>query len=171
MARLWDKGLPLDERILRFTAGEDHLLDERLVEHDVRASIAHARMLEQQRLITPEDSAAIRSGLEALGAAHAAGEWHVSLADEDAHGALETRLIERIGEAGGRVHLGRSRNDQVLVALRLYLKDAVEGLAEEAAEVIDALAALARTQGEIPLPGYTHMQPAMPSSVRLWAEG
>ena len=171
MARLWDKGLPLDERILRFTAGEDHLLDERLVEYDVRASIAHADMLVQQGLLATADGAAIRAGLETLRATHAAGEWRISLADEDVHGALETRLTELIGDAGGRVHLGRSRNDQVLVALRLYLKDAVHALAQGADAVIDALAELAGRQGEIALPGYTHMQPAMPSSVRLWAEG
>ncbi len=171
MARLWDKGLPLDERILKFTAGEDHVLDERLVAYDVRASIAHATMLEQQGLLSPEDAAAIREGLETLGAAHAAGEWSISLADEDAHGALEARLIERIGEAGGRVHLGRSRNDQVLVALRLYLKDAVGALAEGCGALADALEALAERQGDVALPGYTHLQPAMPSSVALWAGG
>ncbi|HEX7081157.1 MAG TPA: argininosuccinate lyase [Gammaproteobacteria bacterium] len=171
MARLWDKGLPLDERVLRFTAGEDHRLDERLVAYDVRASIAHAQMLEQQGLLTAEDGAAIRAGLAALGEAHAAGEWSVSLADEDVHGALEARLIERIGEAGGRVHLGRSRNDQVLAALRLYLKDAVHALADDAAECVRALEAIAARQGDVRLPGYTHMQPAMPSSVALWAGG
>jgi len=171
MARLWDKGLPLDERILKFTAGEDHVLDERLVAYDVRASIAHATMLEQQGLLSPADAAAIREGLEALGAAHAAGEWSISLADEDAHGALEARLIERIGEAGGRVHLGRSRNDQVLVALRLYLKDAVAALAEGCGALAGALDALAERQGGVALPGYTHLQPAMPSSVALWAGG
>ncbi|MFO7285746.1 MAG: argininosuccinate lyase [Gammaproteobacteria bacterium] len=171
MARLWDKGLPLDERILRFTAGEDHVLDERLVAYDVRASIAHATMLEQQGLLSPEDAAAIRDGLEALGRAHAAGEWSISLEDEDAHGALEARLIERIGEAGGRVHLGRSRNDQVLVALRLYLKDAVSELAKGCDALAAALDALAERQGDVALPGYTHMQPAMPSSVALWAGG
>ena len=111
MARLWDKGLPLDERILRFTAGEDHKLDERLVAYDARASIAHARMLEKQQLLRAPDCAAICSGLEALAAEHAAGGWSIELADEDAHSALERRLTERIGEAGGRVHLGRSRND------------------------------------------------------------
>ena len=171
MARLWDKGLPLDERVLRFTAGEDHLLDARLVAYDVRASIAHAEMLAAQGLLTAEDSAAICAGLEALGASHAAGEWSITLGDEDAHGALERRLVERIGPAGGRVHLGRSRNDQVLAALRLYLKDAVRELADLAGHVIDALNELAATQGEVPLPGYTHMQPAMPSSVDLWACG
>lgn len=171
MARLWDKGQPLDARILEFTAGEDHRLDERLVAYDVRASIAHAAMLERQGLLTPEDSAAIRAGLEALGAEHEAGEWSISLEDEDAHSALEARLIERIGEAGGRVHLGRSRNDQVLVALRLYLKDAVNELAAGCDRLAAALDALADRQGEVGLPGYTHLQPAMPSSVALWAGG
>jgi argininosuccinate lyase len=171
MPRLWDKGLPLDERILRFTAGEDHALDERLVAYDVRASIAHARMLAAQGLLGAEDCAAISAGLEALGAAHAAGEWSIELADEDAHGALERRLIERIGAAGGRVHLGRSRNDQVLVALRLYLRDAISELAAGTGGVVDALEQLATEQGSIDLPGYTHMQPAMPSSVALWARG
>src|SRR5215204_6435579 len=85
MARLWDKGLPLDERILRFTAGEDHKLDERLVAYDARASIAHARMLEKQQLLSADDCKAICSGLEALTAAHAAGEWSIELKDEDVH--------------------------------------------------------------------------------------
>ncbi len=171
MARLWDKGLPLDERILRFTAGEDHKLDERLVAYDARASIAHARMLEKQKLLSSADCEAICSGLEALAAAHAAGAWSIELADEDAHSALERRLTERIGEAGGRVHLGRSRNDQVLVALRLYLRDAIHALANDTAGVVAALERIATEQGNIALPGYTHMQPAMPSSVALWARG
>jgi len=171
MPRLWDKGLPLDERILRFTAGEDHRLDERLVEYDVRASIAHARMLEKQGLLGAADCTAICTGLTALAAAHAAGEWSIELADEDVHSALERRLTDRIGEAGGRVHLGRSRNDQVLVALRLYLRDAIDELAAGAAAVVAALERVAAEQGTIALPGYTHMQPAMPSSVALWAKG
>ncbi len=171
MARLWDKGLPLDERILRFTAGEDHKLDERLVEYDARASIAHARMLEKQKLLSSADCDAICAGLEALAASHAAGEWSIELADEDAHSALERRLTERIGEAGGRVHLGRSRNDQVLVALRLYLRDAINALSSATDGVVTALQRLATEQGSIALPGYTHMQPAMPSSVALWAGG
>ena len=171
MARLWDKGLPLDERVLRFTAGEDHTLDERLVAYDARASIAHARMLAAQRLLSPADCEAICTGLEALAAAHAAGEWSIELADEDAHSALERRLTERIGETGGRVHLGRSRNDQVLVALRLYLRDVIDSLARGADDVAAALERVAAEQGAVALPGYTHMQPAMPSSVALWARG
>src|SRR5690606_19690043 len=133
MSRLWDKGLPLDERILNFTAGEDHRLDERLVPYDVRASIAHARMLAAQGLLSAPDCEAICGGLQALADAHAAGEWRIELADEDVHSALERRLVERIGQAGERVHLGRSRNDQVLVALRLYLRDAANRLAGQTA--------------------------------------
>ncbi len=171
MPRLWDKGLPLDERILLFTAGEDHELDTRLVAYDARASIAHARMLAGQGLLAPGDCDLICSGIEALAAEHAAGQWSIELADEDAHGALERRLIERIGPSGGRVHLGRSRNDQVLVALRLYLRDALHELTAKTAGVRDALERVAAEQGEVALPGYTHMQPAMPSSVALWARG
>jgi len=171
VSRLWDKGGPLDERVLAYTAGEDHLLDARLVPCDVRASIAHAAMLAGQGLLAADDLAAIREGLEALAAEHARGEWEIELADEDVHTALERRLTERIGAAGGRVHLGRSRNDQVLAALRLYLKDEVAVLAAAARAVGGALAKITAAQGGLALPGYTHLQRAMPSTVALWAGG
>jgi argininosuccinate lyase len=171
MSRLWDKGAPLDERVLRYTAGEDHAFDDRLVEYDVRASIAHAQMLHAQGLLTKDDLEAIRSALTELAAAHARGEWKVLLEHEDGQTALETLLTQRIGEAGERVHLGRSRNDQVLTALRLYLRDAVEALAQGTAAVAQALDELAAREGSVELPGYTHMQQAMPSSVALWAGG
>lgn len=171
MTRLWDKGAPLDERILRFTAGDDHLLDERLVAYDVRASIAHVKMLNGQGLLSEADCEAICNGLTELAEQHARGEWAIDLQDEDVHGALESRLVALIGPAGARVHLGRSRNDQVLAALRLYLKDTAASLADGAVAVAETLDDLAERQGGIALPGYTHMQPAMPSSVRLWAGG
>jgi hypothetical protein len=138
VSRLWDKGEPLDERVLRYTAGEDHRLDERLVSYDVRASLAHAAMLHEVGLLSAEDLAAIRGGLEALGKEHAAGSWRIALEDEDAHTALESRLTARIGEAGARLHLGRSRNDQVLAALRLYLRDVIAALADGAREALAA---------------------------------
>ena len=171
MARLWDKGGDLDERVLRYTAGEDHALDARLVPYDVRASIAHAEMLAEGGLLAGEDLAAIRQGLADLAAEHARGAWRIELAEEDVHTALEARLTARIGEAGGRLHLGRSRNDQVVAALRLYLRDAVSDLATGARSVAAALDDLARRHAGVPLPGYTHGQPAMPSSVPLWAGG
>jgi argininosuccinate lyase len=171
MTRLWDKGTPLDERVLRYTAGEDHALDDRLVAYDVRASIAHAEMLNAQGLLSLTDLDAIRDGLKALADEHARGLWHVELADEDGQTALERRLTERIGTAGARIHLGRSRNDQVLAALRLYLRGTIEDLESGALEVADALEELGVREGATPLPGYTHMQQAMPSSVPLWAGG
>jgi len=171
MTRLWDKGAPLDERVLAYTAGEDYALDERLVQYDVRASIAHAEMLHAARLLSDADLGAIRGGLEALAAEHAAGQWKIELADEDGQTALEKRLSARIGAAGGRVHLGRSRNDQVLTALRLYLLDAGRELGAAAHGCATALDALAAREAATPLPGYTHMQQAMPSSVALWAQG
>src|SRR5690606_2106960 len=103
--------------------------------------------------------------------AHAAGEWRIELEDEDVHTALETRLARRIGPAGLRVHLGRSRNDQVLAALRLYLTDAAGDIAARLEALCRALDALAARQGDIRLPGYTHMQQAMPSTVGLWSGG
>ena len=171
MSRLWDKGTALDRRVLQFTAGEDHALDNRLIAYDVRASIAHAEMLRAVGLLSEDDLTAIRDGLNQLAAEHADGRWAVTLDLEDGQTALETYLTQRIGEAGARLHAGRSRNDQVLIALRLYLRDAVESLAEDARNLVGALDGLAQTQGEIVLPGYTHMQQAMPSSVALWAGG
>jgi argininosuccinate lyase len=171
MSRLWDKGAPLDERVLRYTAGEDHALDNRLVAYDARASIAHAEMLNANGLLSPSDLDAIRQGLLDIAAEHARGEWQVQLEHEDGQTALETLLTQRIGEAGKRVHLGRSRNDQVLTALRLYLKDVVDELAARSGAVADALDQLSQREGDIQLPGYTHMQQAMPSSVALWAGG
>src|SRR5579863_4131029 len=171
MTRLWHKGAPLDARVLRYTAGEDYALDERLVRYDVRASIAHAEMLHAQRLLSDEDLQQIRDGLSALADEHARGLWRIELADEDGQTALEQRLTARIGSAGARIHLGRSRNDQVLTALRLYLRDAIGDLHEGTQRLIDGLERLAAREGQTPLPGYTHMQQAMPSSVALWAGG
>ena len=171
MTRLWDKGLPLAERVLRYTAGEDHLLDARLVSYDVKGSIAHAEMLAASELISDADCTAIRDGLNTLDAAFEAGEWSISLEDEDVHTALESRLTNAIGEAGARLHLGRSRNDQVLTALRLYLRDAADDVAERITELRRSIADLSQRQGEVALPGYTHMQQAMPSSVALWCGG
>ncbi|HEX4377119.1 MAG TPA: argininosuccinate lyase [Steroidobacteraceae bacterium] len=169
MTRLWDKGGTLDARVLHYTAGEDYALDERLVRYDVRASIAHAQMLRQQGLLSEADLVLIRDALGTIGAEHAQGAWHIELADEDVHTALEKRLTARIGDAGARIHLGRSRNDQVLTALRLYLRDAVGQLEAQALQVVASLNRLIDREGNTVLPGYTHMQQAMPSSVALWA--
>ena len=171
MTRLWDKGTPLDARVLGYTAGDDYVLDNRLVHYDIQASIAHAEMLHVQGLLTAQDLDSIRDALTAVGEEHARGAWRVSLEQEDCQTAIENLLTARIGETGGRLHAGRSRNDQVLAALRLYLRDAADELRRGATAVADALDALAARHGPMALPGYTHMQQAMPSSVELWAQG
>ena len=171
MTRLWDKGTPLDARVLGYTAGDDHVLDNRLVRYDIQASIAHAEMLNVQGLLTALDLESIRAALTAIGEEHARGAWRVSLGQEDCQTAIENLLTTRIGETGGRLHAGRSRNDQVLAALRLYLRDAADELRRGATAVADALDALAARHGPMALLGYTHMQQAMPSTVELWAQG
>lgn len=171
MGRLWDKGGTTDDLIVEFTVGDDYIHDNRLVAYDVRASIAHATMLERQGLITPEDLKQIVVGLEDVGASHASGEWTIKVEEEDAHTAIENRLTEKIGPAGKKVHLARSRNDQVLAALRLYLRDEVVSISESASRVVQTLEQIASNQGDIVLPGYTHTQQAMPSTVRKWATG
>jgi len=171
MSRMWDKGDPLDRQVLEYTAGEDHRLDARLVRWDIQASIAHARMLHSRQLLSAQHLAQIEQGLTELAASHARGEWSISVEEEDVHNALEHRLSLAAPEAAARLHLGRSRNDQVLAALRLYLKDACQRLHDAALTVAGELDALAQREADTPLPGYTHLQPAMPSSVPLWAGG
>jgi argininosuccinate lyase len=171
MTRLWDKGTPLDERVLAYTAGDDYVLDNRLVEYDVSASIAHAEMLHDRGLLSAPDLVAIRDALTAIGEEHALGTWRITLDQEDCQTAIENLLTARIGATGGRLHAGRSRNDQVLAALRLYLRDAAQALYAGAIAVAQSLDALATQQGAVVLPGYTHMQQAMPSTVALWALG
>lgn len=169
--RLWDKGGELDDRVLRFTVGRDHELDRRLVPYDVRASRAHAEMLAACGHLTTEESRTIVAGLDDCLAAFGRGEWTIQLEDEDVHTALENQLISRIGEAGEKVHLGRSRNDQVLAALRLYYLDAIQVIRDRADQVVERLHEIAERSGSLAMPGYTHMQPAMPSSVGEWAGG
>ena len=168
MSRLWDKGLPLDEKILKYTAGEDHILDHRLVSYDIKASIAHVEMLTSCKLLETDDSKVIIKGLIGLLKDYHDQKWSIHLEDEDVHTAIEKNLIEKIGEVGGRVHLGRSRNDQVLTALRLYYLDAIDEIIQSTEKLCQEIRALDDRQGSIKLPGTTHMQHAMPSSVSLW---
>ena len=129
MSRLWDKGVDLDQRVLAYTAGDDYALDERLVNTTCAPRSRTPRCSTPQKLLADRGPGGHPRRPTAIGAEHAAGKWKIELADEDGQTALEKRLTARIGAAGGRVHLGRSRNDQVLTALRLYLLDAAHELA------------------------------------------
>ena len=166
---IWDRGDAIDPQMLAFTIGDDPLLDRRLVEHDLRGSLAHARGLARIGLITEADLGAIVGGLEKLLAAHVAGEWDVEAGDEDVHSAVERRLIEAIGDPGKKLHTARSRNEQVALDVRLWLRGAAARTTAEAMALVSCLRELARAQGKTALPGYTHLRPAMPSSVGDWA--
>lgn len=166
--KLWDKGVELHPDVERFTVGDDPILDEALVVFDCRASAAHARMLAGIGLLTPDEALRLVAELEAIARESAAGTRILGPGDEDCHTALENRLVARCGDAGKRLHLGRSRNDQVLTALRLYELDRL-GHIEQAVLALDRDLGAARAAfGLVPMPGYTHTRRAMPTTVGVW---
>ena len=169
MARLWDKGGALDDAVLRYTARDDWQLDQRLLAYDLRASIAHVRGLARAGVLSEAERDALIQELDALGDLNEAGELRLGPDDEDGHTAIEAALVARLGDVGKKVHTGRSRNDQVLVALRLYERDALDELADLARAGARALLDLARREASTPMPGYTHLQRAVPSSFGYWA--
>ncbi|MFM9872826.1 MAG: argininosuccinate lyase [Fimbriimonadaceae bacterium] len=164
--RLWDKGTPINQQILEFTVGQDHILDQRLIPYDLTVSIAHAQMLGEQNHLTADEVQKLTQALEEL----RIEDIQISIEEEDCHTAIENRLTQKLGDIGGKIHLGRSRNDQVLTALRLYYRDAYKEIAKMTEDVNASLSTIIFEQGETKIPGYTHLQQAMPSSVRLWAE-
>jgi argininosuccinate lyase len=169
---IWGHGQPVDPDMLRFTIGDDWLHDRRLVEHDLVGSLAHVKGLAAAGLVTAADAAAIRGGLERLLAQFRAGEWTVEPSDEDVHSAVERRLIDQVGEPGKRLHTARSRNEQVALDVRLWLRGAVAGTRAALLDLSQAFrerAERADREGALPLVGYTHLRRAMPSSVRDWA--
>ena len=166
---IWDRGEPIDAGMLAFTIGDDWRMDQRLVACDLRGSMAHAKGLFAAELLSVEDHAAIQRGLGQLLEAHRRGEWTVESSDEDVHSAVERRLVALVGEAGERLHLGRSRNDQIAVDMRLWLREAEAEARAALAALVAALDEVATRKGELPLPGYTHLRRAMPSTVRAWA--
>lgn len=159
--------------ILAYTAGRDIELDPELLEVDCLGSMAHARMLSQMGLekpiLTKEDADRIQEAL--LGIIREGREGHIDITveDQDVHLAVERHLTERLGDLGKRIHTGRSRNDQVALDLRLYGRDRLLETGEDALELTDVLLQFAREHEQVPMVGRTHMQPAMPSSVGLWA--
>ncbi|MGY0798934.1 argininosuccinate lyase [Lysobacter sp. A286] len=166
---LWQKpGVKVDQRIQQFCAGDDVILDREFFGFDIQASVAHAEGLQQIGILDADELAGIIRELDVLAKDFEGGGFVLDANYEDGHSAIEARLIERLGDAGRKIHTGRSRNDQVLVATRLWLKDRLlklNALCRESAEV-----ALARAEAEasLPLPGYTHLQRAVVSSVGMW---
>ena len=169
---IWDKGgATAEDWVTRFTVGEDYEWDRLLLPYDVEATRAHAWGLHRIDVLSDDEWAAAQDALDALLEAFEAGAVTVRPEDEDSHTVLERFLTEEAGDVGRKVHTGRSRNDQVLAALRLYLQDALAGLGGQVAALGEALCGLADRHEDTLLPGYTHLQRAMPSTVALWALG
>jgi argininosuccinate lyase len=170
--KLWQKGeLKQDDKALvteKFTVGNDRLWDMRLARFDVLGSLAHAEMLCEVKIISPEEFAAIKNGLNEILAEIDTGTFALEEHVEDIHSQVEKTLTEKIGDAGKKLHTGRSRNDQVLVDIKLYLKQTLKETSQQVLQLFDKLQQLSEQHKDDLLPGYTHLQLAMPSSFGLW---
>ncbi len=169
---VWHKGRhDTDERIMRYLAGDDVVLDRVLFPYDLRASAAHVGGLARIGLLTQEEAAALTQSLDDLAQAFDDGDFVLDDSYEDGHSAIEDWLTRTLGDAGRKVHTGRSRNDQVLVATRLYLRDALDTMASRCRESAAVCLERADAHKGVPMPGYTHLQRAVVSSVGAWFAG
>ena len=169
MGKLWEKTYSLDSLIEAFTVGDDPSNDARLVNADCVASMAHARMLASIGILSGKDADALQKELVAIIALNDERRFSIQRTDEDVHTAIEDHLVRTLGDAGRRIHAGRSRNDQVLTALRLWNRGFLFSFQRACLDLISRLLDLAQANEKTPMPGRTHMQIAMPSSVGLWA--
>ena len=168
MSTLWSKGTQATELVDAFTVGNDRVLDLRLAKYDVLGSKAHIRMLESIGLLSTEELETLTKGLDTILEEIEKGDFILEDDVEDIHSQVELLLTRRLGDIGKKIHSGRSRNDQVLVDLKLFLKDEVLKLKEEVLALFSTLQKLSEEHKDVLLPGYTHGQVAMPSSFGLW---
>lgn len=166
--KLWDKGISIDKKIEQFTVGNDREIDSHIAIYDVKASKAHAKMLQKVGVITVEELVELLGGLKKLEDQIKNGTFVIEEQFEDVHSKIEFELTKSLGEVGKKIHTARSRNDQVLVALSLYYKDQLALIKEKTKTLFDTLLDLAEAHKNRMLPGYTHLQVAMPSSFGLW---
>ena len=168
MATLWNKGTSATEAVDRFTVGNDRILDLRLARYDVQGSRAHIKMLEHIGLLGADELKALDAALARIAERIEQGDFVLEPDVEDIHSQVELLLTRELGEMGKKIHSGRSRNDQVLVDLKLFLRDELKGVREEVLVLFRTLQGLSEQHKEVLLPGYTHAQVAMPSSFGLW---
>ncbi|MGB0185989.1 MAG: argininosuccinate lyase [Flavobacteriaceae bacterium] len=166
--KLWDKGISIDKTIEAFTVGDDRAIDLHIASYDLKASLAHAKMLAQVEILDKNELKQVEHAIAELQKEVDAGTFKIEDDFEDVHSKIEFELTQRIGEAGKKIHTARSRNDQVLVALQLYYKDNLNTVQRQIKVLFDTLMSLADQHKSELLPGYTHLQVAMPSSFGLW---
>ena len=167
MVKIWDKGFEVDKRVEEFTVGNDFLIDMKLINYDCKASIIHAKMLRKIGVLSKIE---LKKIINALNEIINSNDLTIKINDEDCHTAIENYLIKKIGDAGKKIHTARSRNDQVLTALRLYYLDNIKNCDLLQKEWIKSLKKFKNKFGTINFPGYTHFRKAMPSSINMWSE-
>ena len=168
MAKLWYKGFEPDALIEKFTVGNDRDLDLRLARYDVQGSMAHIKMLQSIGLLEKDDLDKLLAGLEEILHTIEAGDFRIEDDVEDVHSQVECLLTQRLGDLGKKIHAGRSRNDQVLVDLKLFMRDELRTIAMAVERLFNRLQQLSDRYKDVLMPGYTHLQVAMPSSFGLW---
>lgn len=169
---LWQKpGVAVDGEIQAFLAGNDVILDREFFLYDIAASKAHAEGLQHIGILSADELSGLLRELDTLADDYRAGAFVLDERYEDGHSAIEFRLTERLGDAGRKIHTGRSRNDQILVATRLWLKDKLQRLAELGREIAAVALQRAEAEAALPIPGYTHIQRAVVSSAGMWWAG
>ena len=166
--KLWQKNYNVDKEIGKFTVGNDFLLDKALVKYDCMASIAHAKMLKKIGILNNSELNKLIKGLNEIIKLDQEGKFKINREDEDCHTAIEKYLTKKFGNAGKKIHTARSRNDQVLTALRLYEKEELKEIKTLLSRYKDSLLAAIKKYGKIKIPGYTHMQKAMPTDIKTW---
>ncbi|GHT67756.1 argininosuccinate lyase [Bacteroidia bacterium] len=166
--KLWEKNIKIDKEIEKFTIGKDREMDLYLAKADVLGSMAHITMLESIGLLTGDELQTLLSELRAIYRTILSGEFVIEEGVEDVHSQVELLLTREVGDTGKKIHSGRSRNDQVLLDLKLFTRDAIQNLVGKISELIDILLAQSEKYKSVFLPGYTHLQIAMPSSFGLW---
>lgn len=166
--KLWDKGIDFDKQIEGFTVGNDRVVDLQIAKYDVQASLAHARMLHSIDILNGDELSSLETGLKTLNEQIESGSFVIDSDFEDVHSKIEYELTKICGDVGKKIHTARSRNDQVLVALHLFYKESLVEISNKTKRFFESLLTLAETHKDKVLPGYTHLQVAMPSSFGLW---
>ncbi|MBW2967679.1 argininosuccinate lyase, partial [Candidatus Woesearchaeota archaeon] len=171
MAKLWNKGYDLDREIEQFTVGDDPQTDLKLLKYDILVNKAHAKMLNKIGILTADELDSLTNALDGLQSLAAQGKFMIKQEQEDVHTAVEAFLTEKLGDIGKKIHTARSRNDQVAADLALYQIDSLGDVLDLLKKFVDALDGCAERSKVLPMPGYTHMQKAMPFNVYGWLYG
>ena len=167
-SKLWSKDFEPDKMIERFTVGNDRELDLRLARYDVQGSLAHIKMLESIGLLTTDELEKLTAELRRIAEVIENGDFRIEEGIEDVHSQVEFMLTDRLGDIGKKIHSGRSRNDQVLVDLKLFMRDELKTIAASVNNTFESFQRLSELYKDVLMPGYTHLQIAMPSSFGLW---